>query len=411
MRIAVVDGFSTSRFLVEELAQGGVECVHLRSQPEFRQAYTRGFDPAAYVVDLGHVEEERKAAAVLRELEVDQVVAGTESGVVLADILGHELGLPGNDIATVRARRDKFEMARRVREAGLRAPSGALCTTREQAVAWFEEEGGRAVVVKPLSSWSTDGVRICRTAQEVRDSCDEVLGKQARDGTVNESVLVQEFLEGTEYIVNTVSVDGVHKVSDVWKSLKTDGPHGSPVYDYLEPVPRADPDCERVVAYAKQVVTALGIAQGAGHSEVMLTSSGPVLIEVGARLMGSTVPWIAAEHSGTSQLHLLALSLTDPDAFRDFADADVRWSRHVRGVYLINERRGLAGSTSWQQRIEWLATFAALNSTIAPGDVVPRTVDLATSPGFVYLAGESIAAVERDYEIIRSLEHTGVYLS
>lgn len=410
MRIAVVDGYSTARFLVEELARRGAECVHLRSQAEFAEAYTRGFDPEAYLADLGYVEEQAKAVAALAELAVDAVVAGTESGVVLAEALGHELGLPANEAGSVWARRDKFEMARRVRAAGLRAPRGHLCGTRDEAARWFESHGG-PVVVKPLTSWSTDGVRVCQSAGEVLDACDRVLGGRDRQGEINRFVLVQEFLEGDEYIVNTVTVDGEHKVSDVWRSLKGDGPGGAPVYDHLEPVPRGDEAGEQVIAYAKQVITALGIVNGAGHSEVMLTPDGPVLIETGARLMGSTLPWLSARYSGTSHMHLLALALTDRAGFAAFRDTEVRWSHHVRGVYLVNEREGVSRSTRWQREMESLETFVALNSSITPGGAVAQTVDLATSPGFVYLASESSAAIERDCEFIRSLERAGVYLS
>ncbi|WP_155256601.1 hypothetical protein [Salinispora pacifica] len=39
---------------------------------------------------------------------------------------------------------------------------------------------------------------------------------------VNEAVLVQEFLTGDEFVVNTVSRDGVHRFTDVWLCTKID---------------------------------------------------------------------------------------------------------------------------------------------------------------------------------------------
>ena len=36
-------------------------------------------------------------------------------------------------------------------------------------------------------------------------------------GCVNEGVLVQEYLQGTEYVVDSVSRDGVHKVTAIWE--------------------------------------------------------------------------------------------------------------------------------------------------------------------------------------------------
>ena len=36
-------------------------------------------------------------------------------------------------------------------------------------------------------------------------------------GLLNEGVLVQEFLDGIEYVVDSVSRDGVHKTTAVWE--------------------------------------------------------------------------------------------------------------------------------------------------------------------------------------------------
>ena len=36
-------------------------------------------------------------------------------------------------------------------------------------------------------------------------------------GVVNEGVLIQEFLEGKEYVVDSVSRDGKHKVMAIWE--------------------------------------------------------------------------------------------------------------------------------------------------------------------------------------------------
>lgn len=36
-------------------------------------------------------------------------------------------------------------------------------------------------------------------------------------GGVNEGALIQEFLDGTEYVVDTVSRGGVHRVCAIWE--------------------------------------------------------------------------------------------------------------------------------------------------------------------------------------------------
>src|SRR5438309_557056 len=75
----------------------------------------------------------------------------------------------------------------------------------------------RPCVAKPLASASTDGVFICRNAADLRAAFPAILStKDIFDGN-NERVLVQSFLTGTEYIVDTVSVDGHAYVCGVWQ--------------------------------------------------------------------------------------------------------------------------------------------------------------------------------------------------
>jgi biotin carboxylase len=405
---AVVDGYATARFLVAELTARGAECVHVASGPNPPASYRRVFDPTIYLRDLGHDPDRHATAARLRELGVAAVVAGAETGVELADQLNHDLGTPGNDIGTVAARRDKFAMTERVRAAGVAAPDSTLAATPEEAVAWFTARGGSPVVVKPVASAGTDAVSVCRTEEQVRDSTAALLGTTNFFGAVNDVVVVQEYLVGREFMVNTVSLHGVHKVVDVWRSVRLPGTR--PICDYQEPLSPTDPDAQRVAAYTVDAITALGIRHGAGHTEVMLTASGPVLIESAARLMGGFLPWVSAKFSGTSQIHLCAAALTNPAEFERFSHADAELSRHVRNVWLINPRPGPGRADGWQRRLEELPTFVALTSKVRPGQTVPETVCLPSAPGFVSLAGD-LADVDRDQRTIREWEANGLYVA
>ncbi|MCQ4079624.1 ATP-grasp domain-containing protein [Streptomyces sp. RB6PN25] len=413
MRIGIVDGFSTARFLVEELRRRGASCIHIRSQKNPPKVYARAFKAAAYTYDLGWSSAVlQETATKLAELSVDRVVAGTESGVVLADQLNHLLELPGNRIALAHARRVKAAMARALRAAGLATAEDISAATPQEAVAWFTSRSERPVVVKPQSSAGTDNVRICRTATEVAAACQAVLDEPNFFGEPNRTALVQEYLDGEEYYVNTVSLGGVHKVAEIWRSVRRTGPDGAPLYDYQEPVPVDDPVAVAAAPYIKDVLTALGIANGAAHSELRVTERGPVLLETGARLGGGVLPRISRDYAGVSHVHLLADSLTDPDAFDAFDDTAVTWSKNIRYVSLISHHPGTAAAATWQDTMRSLTTFDGLISRISAGGAVPRTIDLASSPGVVYLVADSAGPVEDDYAHIRTLERDkGLYLS
>lgn len=411
MKIAIVDGYSTARFLVGELTGRGADCLHLRSQEHPPAVYARAFDATTYREDFGWFARASHAAAALAEAGVDRVVAGTESGVLLADELNHLLGLPGNAPETAEARRDKAAMAKALRAAGITAVEDTEVATAEEGLAWFHGRGGRPVVVKPRASAGSDNVWVCHTAEQVTAACRKVLADTDFFGTPNHTALVQEYLDGPECHADSASLDGEHKIAEVWRSTRLPQGNGAFVYDYEEPLQADDPIAVRISAYVKDVLTALGIRNAAGHSELRITERGPVLLETGARLIGGILPHVAEEQSGVSHVSLLTDTLVDHAAFAAFDDTAVRWAKPVRWVSLISDRAGTATTDTWRETLTQLPTFQGLVSRIGPGKPVPATVDLASSPGFVYLVGERHEDVVRDYEALRAAEKEGFYLS
>ncbi|MFJ4326687.1 hypothetical protein ACIP3A_26660 [Streptomyces tricolor] len=411
MKIAVVDGYSTGRALVSALRDRGTALVHVQSLTTPPGYYTRGFRAEDFEALLDGTGEPARLAERLTALGVDRVVAGTESGVILADTLTHLMGLPGNRYETLAARRDKQLMGDTAAAAGVAVPHGGAFADADEAVDWYVSGGLGEAVVKPPSSAGTDNVRFCRTADEVHTACKTVLAADNFFGQPNPVVLVQERVRGVEYYANTVSRDGVHRVAELWRYTKRTGSAGYPVYDYEEPVPVGSAEAAPLCRFVGAALDALGVRWGAAHTEVMLTERGPVLIESGARLGGGTAPSVVERYSGVSQTGLLADLLVAPDRLPAFDDAAVRWSGAVRNVALINSSAGLVRSLDWTARLEALPTLVFLAHGVTAGEYLGETVDLISSPGYVYLAAEDPRDIERDYRALRALEEAGLYTS
>jgi hypothetical protein len=84
-----------------------------------------------------------------------------------------------------------------------------------------------------------------------------------------------------EYIVDCVSRDGEHKCVAVWAYDKRPV-NGAPfVYFGQRPLSVADPVVPKVIEYTYCVLDALGIENGATHSEMIVDASSgePCLVE------------------------------------------------------------------------------------------------------------------------------------
>ena len=398
---AIVDGYSTGRLLAERLRSRGVACIHVRTLRDLAPSLRRSYRPDAFARDLGYRPDLRSVALTLEQAGVERVVPGAEPGVEPADRLARALGLPPNGVGPPRVRRDKSLMAQALRRAGLAAPLGAVVRSPQQAVEWAAAGSHASVVVKPLDSAGSDHVFFCSSAGEIAAAVVGVLGARTLFGRPNRAALVQERLVGAEYYVNTVSADGLHRAVETWRYAKLPGPTGSPLYDYEEPVDHSSPETPELHDYVRRALTALGVRNGAAHSEVVRTERGFVLLETGARLCGAFLPDAIEGEVGFSQLGVLVETLLDPPSLAAFDESAWTWPRPFRNVFLIHRR---AGELAVEDELRALPSFVAMSLAVAPGEEAPATTDLNTSPGFVYLASTSAAALERDYRRLRAIE-------
>jgi biotin carboxylase len=411
MKVAIVDGYSTGRLLVQILHAQGARCIHVRSLADMPAYFTNGFRAADYEVDLGYVPDRAQLVSELRALGIQRVVAGTESGVILADTLSVALGTPGNTDDAIAARRDKELMTALVSAAGLATPRSSAHDDADAATNWFTASGLPDAVVKPLHSAGTDHVSFCTTADAVRRAADGVLASRNLYQERNRRVLVQQRVHGTEYYANTVSHEGTHRIAELWRYVKQDANSATPVYDYEEPVDMRSALADVLRDFVFAALDALGIRTSAAHTEVMLTTDGPVFIETGARLGGATLPHLVRKFSGVSQTTMFADAIMDPDRLIDFDDRQIRWGAAVRSVAMVNPVAGTVRSLDWLHRMESLPTAVAAVSSLSVGDAIGPTTDLISSPGFVYLAAEDPDEVERDYWSLRRLERERCYTS
>jgi len=334
-----------------------------------------------------------------------------DSVVEVVDTLNHRLRIPGNNPGSSRLRRNKFAQQDALRCTGLPSVEQCSATRVDEALPFLATHG--TVVVKPKDSSGGDGVWLASSEQELRMVFSSELGKTNVEWGVNDALVVMQALIGEEWVVNTVSLDGVHKFTDAWcgphKQHTTDGP-GMPkqfIYD-MQFLACECPRRSRVVAFTTAVLDALEARHGAAHTE-LVWAEGPALLEVNARLAGG-LPRIPHR---PDQLGVLAMSLCDPNAFHalpleppPLADEG---ARSAAVVFLRASKDGWMLGAALQEITE-LRTFArferglmGLKGPPLQAQPVQRATGLFLSPGTVVLHGAA-AAIAEDAKSIRALE-------
>lgn len=341
-------------------------------------------------------------AARLRRYDPGYVVAGSERGVELTDALV-ELVAPGsgNRGELGPARRDKWAMAQALERAGV-AHLRQLCTDDPRRVAgWLRASGLQSapIVLKPPRSGGGDNVHLVPAGADWRPAFDAILGHANTLNEVNRAVLVSEFADGTELLVDTYSVDGRHGLVDVCRYTKRGFGDRIGIYDCVEFLAPDDPDVLAVWPYTREVLDAVGVRNGCGHTEVMLTPHGPRLIETGSRPAGGGHQLICEIATGDNHIRR-TVAHRERGEFRTGYELVTQ----LRGVFISAPHAGVWRNAEVFAGVDELATFHAKNFPFASGDEVPATRDLMSFLAWVILSGPDRAAVEADYRQIKAWE-------
>jgi biotin carboxylase len=412
IRVVVVDGFSSGKFLAKKLRIDGCVLLHVASSPHLDDYYYAEFDFSIYENSIAN-ENFAFTVDQVKVFKPDFIIAGAESGVLLADQLNNMLGLAySNDFDKTRARRNKYEMIERLSAAGLRAPQQTLVNAWGAARAWIESHAKFPIVLKPLESAGADGVYICNSLVEAETAFVKIYGEKNRLNIVNANVLVQEYLIGTEYVVNMVSLNGKQLVTEVVRYKKRLLGTGSIIYDIDEMMPSGTEIYKTLVDFTREVVVCLGIKNGPSHAEVMLTSDGPKLVEIAARTDGILRDTVSAQTTKLGQIRVAAMSITDPIAFERMVESDMNYKlfKNSYNVCLINSSVGRFSKKKFLIELSKLDSFFEAVFYARDGQQIPLTKDVFSQPGTVYLVHDDIKVIESDYKTIRTIESEHIYL-
>jgi hypothetical protein len=239
------------------------------------------------VADYQSWATEYAADAAARQHGVDLIVSSSEDDVLRCARLRERLGLPGQDLRSALAYRDKLVMVTAAAAAGLAVP-------RSMAVACpgdlldFVADVGLPVVVKPRRESASIGVAILRSREDLTAFL--ASGAMPAVGGRPESWLAQEFIDAP-----FCHVDGIvagNEVLHCWPSRYSGGSAeslacASVVSSTL--LAAADPATEVLIDFAAAVHRALPgcVFPMSFHLEAWLHAErGPVLCEVASRTGG-----------------------------------------------------------------------------------------------------------------------------
>lgn len=196
-----------------------------------------------------------------------------------------ELGLVGITEDTAVKATNKAEMRKALEAAGVPVPKFFRVANEEEFTCAVKEMTG-AFMVKPADNSGSRGiikVPATATAEEKAQAY-----AYSRENSRSGDVVVEEYMEGPEVSVETLTVDGICHVIQITDKITT----GSPYFvemGHTQPTAHSPEIAEKIRQVAIAANRAIGIMSGPSHTEIIVTKDGPKIVELGARLGGDCI--------------------------------------------------------------------------------------------------------------------------
>jgi len=223
------------------------------------------------------------AEAIHRVDPFDGVVSFTEFGLETAAAIQKALGIKGNPPAPVRLTRDKVAMREHLNAAGLDPLAFKRCGSFEEAKSFLADCAG-PIICKPGHGSGSEGVSIVRTEGDLRSAW--LLASKAL--AQREPVICEEYIDGPEYSVESLSLGGEHSIVAITEKMTTHDGHFIELGHNI-PAPLSEDIKRRVEAFVLSFLDEIGQECGPCHTEIRIAKSGPRIIESQTRVGGDRI--------------------------------------------------------------------------------------------------------------------------
>ncbi|MDI9529203.1 MAG: ATP-grasp domain-containing protein [Candidatus Cloacimonadota bacterium] len=230
---------------------------------------------------------------ILREcmrIKIDGITSiGSDLAMPTVNYIADKMSLVGNSLDCTRVSTNKYQMRTKLSSEGVACPRFVLYTG---GYLNDVKDLSFPVIVKPIDRSGSLGV----TKVETMDHLENAVHK-AKSISLTGQVIIEEFIEGREFSVEFISYQGIHHYLTITDKVTTNEPYFVEIAHH-QPADISRDVEKRIISEVKKALDALGIKNGASHSEVKITKEGIIrVIEIAGRMGGELIGSDMVENS------------------------------------------------------------------------------------------------------------------
>ena len=227
------------------------------------------------------IVEKEQILDICRQQGIDGVctIASDVAAPTVA-FVAEALHLPGNSYESALTASNKYRMRTAFLQAGVPCPQYRMLHAPEELT-------GREqfpLIVKPSDRSGSLAVSLVRDPDSLKKAVAEAV-----EASFKGEAMVEEFIEGREISVEFISCGGKHYPLQITDKVTTEAPHFVEL-EHHQPADLSADRYEAIYATTVRALDALGITDGASHTEYKIRPDGRFFImETGARMGGDFI--------------------------------------------------------------------------------------------------------------------------
>lgn len=201
--------------------------------------------------------------------------------------VANELNLVGIDTETALKATNKAEMRKALKEYSVPIPLFFRVENFEEFLFAVDEikKAGFRCIIKPADNSGSRGIDLLSDYEiETLKSTYFYSKEFSRSG----ALMIEEFMEGPEVSVETLSLNGICHVIQITDKLTSGAPYFVEM-GHSQPSQLSEDIKEKIINVTMAANKAIGIKNGPSHTEIKITKDGPKIVELGARLGGDNI--------------------------------------------------------------------------------------------------------------------------
>lgn len=234
------------------------------------------------------IVEKEQILAICRKEHIDGIctIASDVSAPTVAYV-AEQMGLVGNSYEASLLANNKWLMRQAFTKANVPCPEFTCIKGvdgLEERLKSIQKTFQLPLIVKPSDRSGSLGVTKVVSWNALNGAV-----VRAMELSFKQEVMIEEFINGNEISVEYISYGGVHYPLQITDKITTGAPHFVEL-EHHQPSALPATICDEVHHITQKALSALGITNGASHSEYRITKEGKIYVmEIGARMGGDFI--------------------------------------------------------------------------------------------------------------------------